>query len=104
MSTDTPAHTAEDARNAHQHPKIELYGESLFVVARTAEQNLPLLAQGPGCALYAVLDTIPAHRLVWHELSHMPELAQPWAWPALIVSARMLCGGLYWWLERARWL
>lgn len=28
------------------------------MVARTAEQNLPLLAQGPGCALYAVLDAI----------------------------------------------
>ncbi|WP_297919688.1 hypothetical protein [Metallibacterium sp.] len=68
MSTDTPAHTAEDARNAHQHPKIELYGESLFVVARTAEQNLPLLTQGPGYALYAVRDAIPAHRLVWQEL------------------------------------
>ncbi|EQD69986.1 metal ion transport protein, partial [mine drainage metagenome] len=87
----------EDARNAHQRPKIELYGESLFVVARTAaregsrvsfgethvflganyiltvrhgsapgyapvrraaEQNPPLLAQGPGYALYAVLDAI----------------------------------------------
>jgi magnesium transporter len=27
----------EDARNAHQHPKIEQYGEALFVVARTAQ-------------------------------------------------------------------
>jgi magnesium transporter len=87
----------EDARNAHQRPKIEPYGESLFVVARSAtregshvsfgethvflganyilsvrhggapsyapvrraaEQNPPLLAQGPGYALYAILDAI----------------------------------------------
>ena len=27
----------EDARNAHQRPKLEQYGESLFIVARTAE-------------------------------------------------------------------
>ena len=27
----------EDAGNAHQHPKIEQYGEALFVVARTAQ-------------------------------------------------------------------
>jgi magnesium transporter len=27
----------EDAGKAHQHPKIEQYGEALFVVARTAQ-------------------------------------------------------------------
>src|SRR5262245_64405241 len=27
----------EDARKAHQHPKIEQYGEALFVVARTTQ-------------------------------------------------------------------
>src|SRR5262249_60730643 len=27
----------EDAENAHQHPKLEQYGEALFVVARTAQ-------------------------------------------------------------------
>lgn len=29
----------EDAHNAHQRPKIEMYGESLFVVLRTAQMN-----------------------------------------------------------------
>ena len=87
----------EDAGKAHQRPKLEAYGESLFVVARTAsrsgvhvrfgethifmgrnyiltirhgdspgyttvrrnaEQTPALLAQGPGYALYAVLDAI----------------------------------------------
>jgi magnesium transporter len=27
----------EDAGEAHQHPKIEQYGDSLFIVARTAQ-------------------------------------------------------------------
>jgi magnesium transporter len=27
----------EDAENAHQHPKLEQYGEALFIVARTAQ-------------------------------------------------------------------
>ena len=27
----------EDARNAHQRPKLEQYGEALFIVARTAQ-------------------------------------------------------------------
>ena len=87
----------EDAGKAHQRPKLEAYGESLFVVARSAsrsgvhvrfgethiflsrnyiltirhgdssgyttvrrnaEQTPALLAQGPGYALYAVLDAI----------------------------------------------
>jgi magnesium transporter len=29
----------EDARNAHQRPKIEVYGDSLFVVINTAEEG-----------------------------------------------------------------
>src|SRR5215217_7577091 len=29
----------EDAHNAHQRPKIELYGDSLFVVLRTVQMN-----------------------------------------------------------------
>src|SRR5678815_3756953 len=33
----------EDAHNAHQRPKIEMYGDSLFVVLRTAQINNCLL-------------------------------------------------------------
>jgi magnesium transporter len=29
----------EDARNAHQRPKVELYGDSFFIVLRTAQMN-----------------------------------------------------------------
>lgn len=29
----------EDAHNAHQRPKVELYGDSIFVVLRTAQMN-----------------------------------------------------------------
>ena len=35
-----PAHLAvEDAHNAHQRPKFEVYGDSLFVVLRTAQMS-----------------------------------------------------------------
>ena len=30
----------EDAHRAHQRPKLETYGDSLFIVLRTAQQNL----------------------------------------------------------------
>ena len=36
----------EDARNAHQRPKIEAYGESLFVVAHTAQMVNDRIAFG----------------------------------------------------------
>ena len=32
----------EDAHNAHQRPKIETYGDSLFIVLRTAHMNIKL--------------------------------------------------------------
>ncbi|MCD9029751.1 magnesium and cobalt transport protein CorA [Luteimonas sp. BDR2-5] len=87
----------EDASKAHQRPKLEAYGDSLFVVANTAqavgerivygethlflgprylvtvrhgaslsyasarqriERDPALLAMGPACGLYAVLDAI----------------------------------------------
>ncbi len=34
----------------------------------------------------------------------MPELDLPWAYPARIVFTVGLCGGLYDWLKRSRWL
>jgi magnesium transporter len=36
----------EDAGNAHQHPKIEQYGEALFIVARTAQLSDGRIAFG----------------------------------------------------------
>ncbi len=97
----------EDALTAHQRPKIEQYGESLFIVAKTAQlvgdviqygethlfvgknflvtvrhgasssyaqvrkhaQECPnLLAEGPGYALYAILDMIVDNYLtILHE-------------------------------------
>lgn len=99
----------EDAHNAHQRPKVEMYGDSLFVVLRTAQINKELhiefgethffvganyivtvrhgssvsyadvrsrcegspqmLGQGPGFALYAVMDFIvDQYYPVVHEL------------------------------------
>jgi magnesium transporter len=36
----------EDAHNAHQHPKIEQYGDALFIVARTAQMAQGRIAFG----------------------------------------------------------
>jgi magnesium transporter len=36
----------EDARKAHQRPKVEQYGDALFVVARTAQMRGPEIAFG----------------------------------------------------------
>jgi magnesium transporter len=36
----------EDALRAHQRPKIEVYGESLFIVLRTAQMNGPIIDLG----------------------------------------------------------
>ena len=36
----------EDASKAHQHPKVEQYGEALFIVARTAQLNDGRIAFG----------------------------------------------------------
>jgi magnesium transporter len=36
----------EDARKAHQRPKLEQYGDALFVVARTAQMTGPAIAFG----------------------------------------------------------
>ena len=36
----------EDAAKAHQHPKVEQYGEALFVVARTAQMKNDAIAFG----------------------------------------------------------
>ena len=73
----------EDAHNAHQRPKFEVYDDSLFVVLRTAQmsgapphiqfgethvfvgknyvvsvRHGSLLSQGPGFVLYALMDFI----------------------------------------------
>ena len=34
-----PALAVEDAHTAHQRPKIELYGDSVFIAVRTAQMN-----------------------------------------------------------------
>jgi magnesium transporter len=58
--------SVEDAMEAHQRPKLERYGETLFVVLRAAryldaveEVDFgELLALGPEAVLYAILDAV----------------------------------------------
>ena len=55
---------------------------------------------------WAALLAVPTLLTGWFGMNfrHMPELDMPWAYPALIVFTLTLCGGLYVWLKRARWL
>ena len=55
---------------------------------------------------WAALLAVPTLLTGWFGMNfrHMPELDLPWAYPALIVFTLTLCGGLYVWLKRARWL
>jgi len=55
---------------------------------------------------WAALLAVPTLLTGWFGMNfrHMPELDLPWAYPALIVFTVGLCGGLYDWLKRSRWL
>lgn len=55
---------------------------------------------------WAALLAVPTLLTGWFGMNfhHMPELDLPWAYLALIVFTLGLCGGLYDWLKRSRWL
>ncbi|MFZ1390765.1 MAG: CorA family divalent cation transporter, partial [Dokdonella sp.] len=116
----------EDAHNAHQRPKIEAYGDSLFIVAQTAQvvdaaiqfgethifvgkRYLVTVAQGEvvkKLAGWAALLAAPTLLTSWYGMNfhHMPELDKPWGYPAMIAFTGLICGSLYWLLRRAKWL
>ena len=48
----------EDAHDAHQRPKLEQYGNCLFVLRERCEASKHLLAKGPGFVLYALMDFV----------------------------------------------
>ena len=55
---------------------------------------------------WAALLATPTLITSWYGMNfrHMPELDQPWAYPAMIVLTLSLMGGVYYILKRARWL
>jgi magnesium transporter len=55
---------------------------------------------------WAALLATPTLITSWYGMNfrHMPELDQPWAYPAMIVLTLSLMGGVFYVLKRARWL
>lgn len=55
---------------------------------------------------WAALLAVPTLLTSWYGMNfhHMPELDQPWAYPAMAASLLVICGGLYWRLRRSKWL
>ncbi len=55
---------------------------------------------------WAAILAIPTLITGWYGMNftHMPELASPWAYPAVMVVTGGICGGLYALLRRAKWL
>ena len=73
--------------------------------------NLALVAVAQGevvkrLAGWAALLAAPTLLASWYGMNFkaMPELDQPWAYPAMIVLTAGICGTLYWVLHRAKWL
>lgn len=55
---------------------------------------------------WAAILAIPTLITGWYGMNfaHMPELTEPWAYPAVMLCTATICGGLYYLLRRARWL
>jgi len=55
---------------------------------------------------WAAMLAAPTLLTSWYGMNftHMPELAQPWAYPAVIVVMLIVVGGLFVALKRAKWL
>lgn len=100
-------------RDVHDHAvRISDVIDTLREMLGTAlSVNLSLvtLAQGETVkrlGAWAALLAAPTLITSWYGMNftHMPELSQPWAYPAMIVGVGAVCVGLYRLFKRARWL
>lgn len=100
-------------RDVHDHAvRISDVIDTLREMLGTAiSVNLSLvtLAQGETVkrlGAWAALLAAPTLITSWYGMnfSHMPELDQPWAYPAMIVGVGAICVGLYRLFKRVRWL
>ena len=73
--------------------------------------NLSLVSFGQNevmkkLAGWAAMLAAPTLLTSWYGMNfpHMPELAKPWAYPAMIVVMGVVVGGIYVGLKRAKWL
>jgi len=81
------------------------------MLAAAINVNLSLVTYGQNevmkkLAGWAAMLAAPTLLTSWYGMNftHMPELAQPWAYPAVIVVMLIVVGGLYVALKRAKWL
>jgi magnesium transporter len=81
----------------------------MLTAALSVNLSLVTVAQGEvvkRLAGWAALLAAPTLLASWYGMNfhHMPELDQPWAYPAMISVTAGICGVLYWLLRRAGWL
>ena len=81
----------------------------MLTAALSVNLSLVTVAQGEivkRLAGWAALLAAPTLLASWYGMNfhHMPELEQPWAYPAMIKVTIGICGVLYWVLKRANWL
>jgi len=100
-------------RDVHDHAvRISDVIDTLREMLGTAlNVNLSLvtLAQGETVkrlGAWAALLAAPTLITSWYGMNftHMPELDQPWAYPAMIICVGAICVGLYRLFKRVRWL
>ena len=81
----------------------------MLTAALSVNLALVTVAQGEivkRLAGWAALLAAPTLLASWYGMNfhHMPELDQPWAYPAMITVTAGICGVLYWILRKANWL
>jgi magnesium transporter len=89
----------------------ESIGAMREMLAAAISVNLSLVSFGQNevmkkLAGWAAMLAAPTLLTSWYGMNfqHMPELHQPWAYPAIIVVMGSIVGGIYTGLKRARWL
>ena len=81
------------------------------MLAAAINVNLSLVTYGQNevmkkLAGWAAMLAAPTLLTSWYGMNftHMPELAQPWAYPVIIVVMLIVVGGIYTLLKRSKWL
>ena len=81
------------------------------MVTAAMSVNLAMVSVGQNevvkkLAGWAALLAAPTLLASWYGMNfhHMPELDQPWGYPAMVLLTIGICTGLYAVLKRAKWL
>ncbi|MGA8277161.1 MAG: magnesium and cobalt transport protein CorA [Rhodanobacteraceae bacterium] len=81
----------------------------MLTAALSVNLALVTVAQGEivkRLAGWAGLLAVPTLLTSWYGMNfrYMPELSQPWAYPAMMAVTLAVCGAVYWVLRKAKWL